>query len=121
MKADPTNPAHPLPRIIKNLWVEPFQITSLWTTSEIRVSNFELLFPEWQTQGDTRLSPLMDYATFQHVAVSPTRTLCWPSVVVSVPLRDRVISGPLDLDPDVLYHKSILVKKTKRGFPWEAH
>lgn len=114
MKADSPNPKNTLPRIIKILQVEPFKITTLWTTSEIRVIDFESLFPEWQAQEDTKLLPLLDYATFQQVAVSPTRTLYWPNVLVSVTLRNRVISGPLDLDPDVLYEQSKLVKKTEK-------
>ncbi|RAJ90053.1 helix-turn-helix protein [Larkinella arboricola] len=103
-----------LPRITKVLQVEPFTITVLWTTSEVRTIDFEPLFTQWKDQGDTRLLPLMDYATFQQVAISPTRTLYWPNVLVSVPLRNRVISGPLDLDPDVLYEQSKLVKKTEK-------
>jgi DNA-binding XRE family transcriptional regulator len=106
--------AQTLPRIIKILQVDPFKVTALWTTSEIRIIDFEPLFRDWQAQGDDRLAPLMNYTNFEQVAVSEARTLYWPNVPISITLRNRTITAPLDLDPDVLYQQSTLVKKAEK-------
>ena len=114
MKAGKPKTKQALPRIIRILQVEPFKITALWTTSEVRLIDFEPLFKQWQADQDTKLLPLMDYSTFKEVAVSQTRTLSWPTIFVSISLRNRVISAPLDLDPDSLYQQSTLVKQTEK-------
>ncbi len=102
-----------LPRIIKVLSIDPFKITALWTTAEVRQIDFEPLFDEWKQQNDSRLFPLFGYDTFNQVTVSPTRILHWLSVPVKVELARRTIEGPLDLDPDELYRQSVLVRRTE--------
>jgi len=104
----------PLPRITKILTVEPFIITTLWTSGEVRRNDFEPRFAEWKRDGDTQLFPLLDFDVFKQVAVSPTRTLCWPVVPVQIQLSRRTIEGPLDLDPDELYQQSTLIQKTEK-------
>jgi len=105
---------HLLPRIAKILAVEPYRITALWTNDEVRQLDFEPLFEQWKQENDNRLYPLFDYEVFKQVAVSPTRTLHWPSVSMRVVLRNRVIEGPLDLDPDELYRQSTLSVRQSR-------
>lgn len=104
----------PLPRITGIQAVEPFQITTLWTTGEVRQINFEPLFAQWKQDNDTRLYPLFDFDTFRQVSVSPTHTLAWPDVPVYLTLGNRTTEGPLDLDPDELYRQSTLVRTTER-------
>ncbi|RYF66104.1 MAG: XRE family transcriptional regulator, partial [Cytophagaceae bacterium] len=102
-----------VPRIAKILTVEPFQLTVLWTTAEIRRINFALLFDNWRNDNDSRLYPLFDFDTFKQVTLSPTHTLCWPTINVQVKLATRIIQGPLELDPDELYRQSVLIQKTE--------
>lgn len=108
------SPKQTLPRITRILSIEPFKITALWTTAEIRQNDFELLFDQWKHENDSRLFPLFQYDTFKRVAVSPTHTLHWPTVSIEVKLPNRTIAGPLDLDPDELYRHSVLVRKAER-------
>ena len=103
-----------LPRITKVMAVEPFQITTLWTTGEIRQNDFNPLFEQWKQERDTRLYVLFDFEVFGQVAVSPSRTLHWPAVVITVELSRRTLSGTLDLDPDELYRQSTLLRKTEK-------
>ena len=103
-----------LPRIVRILSVEPFSITTLWTTAEIRRIDFNPLFEQWKHDADTRLFPLFDYEIFRQIAVSSAQTLYWPNVPITVTLAKRLLEGPLDLDPDELYRVSTLVKKTER-------
>lgn len=104
----------PLPRIIKILAIEPFSITALWTTAEIRRNDFKSLSTEWKRQEDTRLFLLFEYENFEQVTVSPARTLQWPNVPIKLELGHRTIEGSLELDPDELYRQSELLRKTER-------
>lgn len=103
-----------LPRIVRVIAVEPFAITVLWTTTEIRRIDFTRLFDQWKHDNDARLYPLFDYEVFSQVTVSPARTLHWPAIPIRIELAKRVIEGPLDLDPDELYRQSELVQKTEK-------
>ena len=103
-----------LPRIAKILAIEPFKITALWTTSEIRDIDFMPLFSQWKQENDSRLFPLFDFDVFRQAAVSPAHTLHWPNLAIQVKLAKRTIEGPLDLDPDELYRQSTLIQKTER-------
>lgn len=103
----------PLPRIARILTVEPFKITALWTNEEVRQLDFAPLFAQWKQDSDTQLYPLFDYNTFKQVAISPARTLHWPSVLTQLTLRNRTIEEPLDLDPDELYRQSTLIRKSE--------
>ena len=109
-----TSSKQPLPRIAKILTIEPFKITALWTTSEIRQNDFEPLFDQWKQENDARLFPLFQYDTFKQVTISPNRTLQWPNIPTRIDLGRRTIEGLLDLDPDELYRQSTLVRKTER-------
>lgn len=105
---------HALPRITKILAVEPFSVTALWTTGEVRLIDFKPLFAQWKEQTDTRMYPLFNFEIFKQVSLSPTRTLHWPAVLIQVQLGKRTIEGSLDLDPDELYRQSTLIRKTEK-------
>ena len=108
------NTAKSLPRLVRILTIEPFVITALWTTAEIHRIDFAPLFEQWKKENDLRLFPLFNYETFKQVAISPERTLNWPTVLVQVKLPRRTIEGPLELDPDELYRQSELIQEAKK-------
>lgn len=103
----------PLPKIARMLEIEPFKITLLWNTSEIRVSDFAPLFDQWEAEGDSKMATLRDWDTFKQVAVSENRTLCWPNVPVSFTFKGETRTSSLELDALELYRQSTLVKKTE--------
>lgn len=103
----------PLPKISRIIEIEPFKITLLWNTSEIRILDFAPLFKQWETEGDSKMAALRDWETFKQVALSENRTLCWPNVQVSFSYKGEARTSPLELDALELYHQSTLVKKTE--------
>jgi hypothetical protein len=99
-----------LPRITEIIKIEPFKITVRWTTGEIRVIDFAVLFAQWAIVTTDLEGPLLNYETFQYAWVGPEKTLQWPTVLVTHtafdgnrPVQD---SSPLAFDPDVLYAAS---------------
>ena len=102
----------PLPKLIRIIEVQPFKITLLWSTSEIRTLDFAPLFKRWATEDDTRMAALQHWGTFQQVALSENRTLHWPNVPVSFHFKGETRSAPLKLDALELYRQSVLVRKT---------
>ena len=62
-----------LPRIAKILIVEPYKITVVWTTAEIRVINFEPFFQQWNKDDYAHLLALKDWEVFKLVAVSESK------------------------------------------------
>ena len=65
----------PLPKIARIIEVQPFQLTLLWNTSEIRLLDFAPLFERWETEGDTQMARLRNWETFKQVGLSDNRTL----------------------------------------------
>lgn len=105
----------PLPKIARIIEVEPFKITLLWNTSEIRELDFAPLFGQWEAEGDTKMAALRDWEVFSQVTLSENRTLCWPNIPVAFTFKGTTRSNPLELDALELYRQSTLVKKTE-GF-----
>lgn len=103
-----------LPRIIKILEIKPFKLLLLWTTSEVREIDFSSSFERWSKQGDKNLLRLQNYDDFKQVKISEGRTLVWNNLPVSFTFDGKTITGGLDLDPDVLYENSRLIKKVER-------
>lgn len=99
-----------LPRILKIVSIEPFKITTLWNTGEVRINDFSVLL----TDPNSNLIVLNDASVFMQAAVSEERTLYWPNVMQSITLSTRTITAPLDLDPDTLYSQSTLIRKVER-------
>ena len=100
-----------LPKIARIIKVEPFKITMLWNTSEIRVLDFGPLFDVWEKEGDVKMAALRDWEVFKQVILSENRTLCWPNVAVSFTFKKETRSLPLELDAQELYKQSQLVRK----------
>ncbi len=100
-----------LPKIARIIEVEPFKLTLLWNTSEIRISDFTPLFEVWENEGATQMAALKDFETFKQVTLSEVRTLCWPNVPVSFTFKGETRTAPLELDALELYRQSTLVKK----------
>lgn len=103
----------PLPKVVRIIGIEPFKITLLWSTSEIRMSDFAPLMEQWEAEGDTQMATLQDWETFRHVTISENRTLCWPNVPVSFTFKGETRSNPLELDALELYRRSALIRKTE--------
>ena len=74
----------PLPKISRIIGIEPFKLTLLWNTSEIRALDFAMLFKQWEAEDDNKMAALRDWETFKQVALSENRTLCWPNVQISL-------------------------------------
>lgn len=99
-----------LPRIAKILIVEPYKITVVWTTAEIRVIDFEPFFQQWNKNANAHLLALKDWEVFKHVAVSESKTLEWSNHTSVLNFRNKRIEVPTSLDPDVLYEQSLFIK-----------
>ena len=103
-----------LPRITKILKVEPFKIHLLWNNSEVREIDFTELFLKWQQDGNTNLLRLKDFDTFKQVRLSEHRTLEWTNLPIEVTFQGKTQAFPLELDPDVLYQNSQLIRQIER-------
>lgn len=99
----------PLPKIARIIEVEPFKITQLWNTSEIRELDFAPLFGQWEAEGDTKMAALQDWETFRQVTLSENRALCWPNIPVAFTFKGTTRSNPLEFDALELYRQSMLM------------
>lgn len=100
-----------LPRITEIIKIEPFKITCRWSTGEIRVVDFELLFREWKVADSLAERSLLNYDVFKYVSVSEQKTLQWVTVFSRHKYWDEngVVyeqESPLSYDPDELYKRS---------------
>ena len=64
-----------LPRITEIIKVEPFKITCRWSTGEVRVIDFEMLFQKWKLAESLSEMPLLTYNVFKYAPVSEQKTL----------------------------------------------
>ena len=103
-----------LPRITKILKVEPFKIHLLWNNSEVRELDFTELFLKWQQDGNSDLLILKDFNAFKQVRLSEQRTLEWTNLPIEVTFQGKTQAFPLELDPDVIYQNSQLIRQIER-------
>jgi DNA-binding XRE family transcriptional regulator len=103
-----------LPRITKIIQVEPFKIQLLWNNSEVREIDFDIFFKKWVTENNQNLLRLENYEDFKQVTLSDEKTLIWHNLSTSFTFKGQNIIAPLDLDPDVIYENSRLIKKVER-------
>ena len=103
-----------LPRITKILRIEPFKILILWNNAEIREIDFVPLFQMWKTDSNEKLLKLHDFTIFNKVSLSSSRTLQWENLPIQFSFKGKTFTQPLELDPDVLYKNSVLVRKVER-------
>jgi hypothetical protein len=99
-----------LPRISKILSVEPFTITTVWTTGEVRTNDFSKTFERWEKSKNTHLLGLMPWEVFKGVSVGESRTLEWTNYPITFTFKGKTQTAPTDLDPDVLYQESTFVR-----------
>jgi hypothetical protein len=113
-----------LPRITEVVQVEPFRITTRWTTGELRIIDFAQLFRQWEEEGNHIMDPIRQWENFRQVRIEhsgpyESGTLTWPSVVRK---GYKGKDYPVALDPDVLYKvsvpadESVIVIDTSREF-----
>lgn len=100
-----------LPRITKILKIEPFKITLLWNNTEVRETDFTIWFSKWAQADDHNLLRLKDFEAFKQVALSDQKTLEWANLPVEITFKGQTQSFPLELDPDVLYENSQLIRQ----------
>ena len=100
-----------LPKISRILNVEPFSITLLWSTSEVRSVDFLPLFTQWTAEGDTFMLPLMSWDNFKLAAISENKTLYWPNIQTEFVYKGETRKSALELDALELYRNSVLIKK----------
>lgn len=96
-----------LPRIRKILAVEPYKVTCLWSTGEVREVNLEAYVKTARPQGP--IARLSDAHLFNQVKTDG-RTLCWDDLLTLIDDSGAPESAPLDFDPDAMYAMSHLVR-----------
>ena len=100
-----------LPRIAKIISIEPFTITTVWTTGEIRINDFSKSFERWKKSKNNHLLGLMPWEVFKGVSIGDSRTLEWVNYPTIFTFNGKTQTVPTDLDPDVLYQESTFVRK----------
>jgi DNA-binding XRE family transcriptional regulator len=100
-----------LPRITKILKIEQFKVLLLWNNAEVREIDFAFLFQKWEQERNFDLLRLKNQEDFKKVCISEQRTLEWKNLPVSITFKGQTQSSPLELDPDVLYESSQLIRQ----------
>ncbi|MFN8349536.1 MAG: hypothetical protein U0X91_31340 [Spirosomataceae bacterium] len=100
-----------LARITEIIKVEPFKVTCRWTTGEVRVIDFEILFKEWNLNKLQLECQLADFQVFKFVSVSGEKTLQWVNLPYEHAYWDESghqtsVFSPFSMDPDSLYELS---------------
>ena len=100
-----------LPRITEIIKIEPFKVTCRWSTGEVRVIDFEILFEEWKLNELQFESQLYDFQVFKFVSVSEEKTLQWVNLPYQHAFwnesgKQTSIFSPFAMDPDSLYAHS---------------
>ena len=103
-----------LPRLTKIKKIEPFKVWTLWNNAEIREIDFDPLFQIWRQQKDENLLKLSDFEVFKQVSISESRTLEWKNLPITFTFKGKTSVQPLELDPDVLYQNSTLIRQIDR-------
>lgn len=93
-----------LHQIIEIRQIEPFRVTCIWNTGEVRTNDFT---PHIQGKN-VRLHGLADPTAFQNIKIVDG-TLQWSDIHVLSSFRGKLIEQPLTLDPEVLYEEGKLV------------
>lgn len=100
-----------IPHITQIIKVEPFKITCLWNTGEVRVNYFE---EEFNISSYLDIFyQLKNYNIFKYVSVSEEGTLHWVNLTFKTNFLGKEMESPFDLDPIVLYEKSHSIREYK--------
>jgi hypothetical protein len=100
-----------IPHITQILKIEPFKITCLWNTGEVRVNDFE---EEFSVSNYLDVFyQLTNYKIFKYASVSEEGTLQWVNLPMKMNILGKEIEAPFDLDPVTLYDKSHSIREYK--------
>ena len=80
----------------------------------MRLIDFEIFFNEWQKEKNEKLLRLKNFEDFNQVQISDEHTLVWHNLPVSYIFKNQITTSGMDLDPDVIYKNSSLVRKIER-------
>lgn len=94
-------------RVITILSVEPYKVTCLWNTGEVREVDFQPYLTESKPQRP--IARLTDKQLFSEVKTDG-RTLYWDNLLTMIDYDGCQHPAPLDFDPDVMYQRSQLVE-----------
>lgn len=97
-----------LPRIKSILAIEPFKVTTLWNTGEVREIDFIPLLAEYEAKPQSHFYPLLNPTEFSKVQTDG-RTLYWDNLATMRNYSGEAIPAPLDFCPDVLFANSRLI------------
>jgi hypothetical protein len=95
--------------IIKILDIEPYTITCLWNDNEIRDVDLTNFINEKAKNPKNSYYQLIDKNRFSEVKCDGT-TVYWENGLIMKDYDGIEKSGPLDIDPDILFEMS---NKTK--------
>ena len=98
-----------IPFITQIIKVEPFKITSLWNTGEVKVNDFEDDFNE--SGKHKAFYELTDYNIFKYVSIGDVGTLQWVNLPITITFDQEKMTLPFDIDPIFLYEKSQPISK----------
>ena len=96
-----------LPRIKRILAVEPYKITCLWNTGEVRIIDFQPYIVD--SKPKSPIAHLADKQLFREVKTDG-RTLYWDNLLTMIDYDGSQHRAPLDFDPDVIYQQSRLIE-----------
>ena len=100
-----------IPHITQIIKIEPFKITCLWNTGEVRVNDFE---EEFKIPNYIDIFyKLKNYNVFKYASVSEEGTLHWVNLPFKTTFLGKEIEAPFDFDPIVLYEKSHSIREYK--------
>ena len=100
-----------IPHITQIIKIEPFKVTCLWNTGEVRVNDFEEEFKILDYLAI--FYQLKNYNIFKYASVSEEGTLHWVNLPFKTTFLGKEIESPFDLDPIVLYEKSHSIREYK--------
>lgn len=95
-----------LPRIKQILSIEPYKVTCLWNTGEVREVDLQAAINESKPQSP--VAKLADKQLFKQVKTDG-RTLYWDDLLTMIDYDGSRKPAPLDFDPDVMYEGSRLI------------
>ena len=98
-----------VPHITQILKIEPFKITCLWNTGEVKVNDFE---EEFLVSNYLEIFyHLKNYQIFKYASVSEEGTLHWVNLPMKMTILGKEVEVPFDLDPVTLYDKSHSIRE----------
>ena len=97
-----------LPRIRQIISVEPYKVTCLWNTGEVREIDLQPLLTDSTKKPNSPVIRLFNKELFEQVKTDG-RTLYWDNLLTMIDYDGSQRPAPLDFDPDVMYKQSILI------------